>query len=301
MSFSKRFFFLVFALTLMLSLPGIAEEEQEQKVKFTINLGGLLTTVSQGYECSFDVEDVDATWTELVPNAGDEVGFDVGIGIFPISQLEVYASYSGYKGTTSHLSRLRLPHVVYDEIVSDSLLDVENDFSTSAFNFGFAFHPIKVGIIKPYFGVGLSNVKMKIEVADSASVDENVLAEYYQNQPNPPYEWQEFYHTIDITEIGFTEKSETVWGIHAKLGTNVEVARHICIFAEARYLSATAKFNRPDITVKVKSTVDLYLNDAGSEYESTVMITDEKKVNVDDTVEIKAGGIQGIIGIKLSF
>lgn len=302
MSFSKRFCFLFFALALMLSLPGIAEEEKEQKVKFTINLGGSLTPISQGYDSSFGIVDADATWTEHVSNIGDRVGFDVGIGIFPISQLEVYASYSGHNGTALHVSNLRLPHVWYDDkIVSGTIRDHENDFSASAFNFGFAFHPTIGGIFKPYFGVGLSSVKVKMDFPNSASVDENVLAEFYYGHPDPPYDWEEVYHTIHITEIGFTEKSETVWGIHAKVGTDVEIKGPICIFAEARYLSATAKFDRPDIAFKVKSTFDYYEYVYGFEWEDTYTFTGEETVDVDDTVEIKAGGIQGIIGIKLSF
>jgi len=287
-------------LALMVSLPGIAEEEQ--KVKFTIHLGGLVTTFSQGYEFSFDVED--ATWTEFVPNIGEKFGLDVGVGIFPISQLELYASYSSYNGTALGVYNLRLPHVWYDEIVSNSIRDVENDFKISVFSFGLAFHPIVVGKFKPYFGVGLSSVNVKIDFPDSVSIDQDILAEFYFDQPDPPYDWEEVNHTIDITKVGFTEESKSVWGFHAKAGANVEVIRNICIFAEARYLSATAKFDRPDITYTGKTTADFFYYyenaDEWTDWE-TLTLTEEEERAIDDTVKIKVGGIQGIIGIKFSF
>jgi len=285
-------------LALMLSLPGIAEEEQKQKVKFTIHVGGLVTTFSQGYEFSFDIEN--ATWTEFVPNMGEKFGLDVGVGIFPISQLELYASYSSYNGTALGVYNLRLPHIWDDEIVSNTMRDVENDFRASVFSFGLAFHPIIAGKFKPYFGVGLSNVNVKIDFPDSVSINEDVLAEFYWDY-YPPYYWEEVNHTIDIIKVGFTEESKSVWGIHAKAGANVEVIRDICIFAEARYLSATAKFDRPDATYKVKSTLDYYEYVYGYEWEDTYTLTGEETVDIDDTVKIKVGGIQGIIGIKLSF
>ena len=285
---------------MMVSLPGATEEEQKAKAKFTINVSGLLASISQGYD--FSSTYYDAKGTESIPNIGGKFGFDIGASVYyPTSQLEIYVSYSSYGGTALGDYTLKVPHwYYYDETVSNSMGDVENRFKASMFSLGIAVHPIIAGKIKPYFGVGMSNVSVKVDLVDSISFNNSVRAEFYYDY-DPPYFWEEVNHTIDITKVGFTEESESVWGFHAKAGVNVEIGRSICIFVEGRYLNATAKFVRPDITFKVKSTIDYYEYLYGSEYEYTNTYTYEEEFDIDDEVKIKVGGIQGIIGIKFTF
>ena len=284
---------------MMVSLPGATEEEQKAKVKFTIKVSGLLASISQGYD--FSSTYYDAKWTEYIPNIGGKFGFDIGASVYPISQLEIYASYSSYSGTALGDYTLKVPHMwYYDETVSNSMGDVESGFKASAFSLGVAFHPIVAGKIKPYFGVGMSNVNVKVDLVDSISFDNLVRAEFYYDY-DPPYYWEEVNHTIDITSVGFTEESESIWGFHAKVGIDVEVRKKISLFVEGSYLNATAKFARPDGTFKVKNVTDYYQYSYGWEWEDHNEWTDEEKVDVDDVVKIKVGGIQGIIGIKFSF
>lgn len=285
-------------LALMVSLPSVAEEEQKAKMKFTINASGLLASISQGYDFSSSYYDV--KWTESIPNIGGKFGFDIGVGVYPISQLEIYASYSSYSGTALGDYSLHFPSWDYDETVSDSIADVKNEFKASVFSLGFAFHPIVKGKIKPYFGVGMSNVSMKVDLADSISFDSIWDVEYYYDY-NPPYYWQNIDGGIDITRIGVSKKSEAVWGFHAKAGVDVEIGRNICIFGEARYLSAAVKFDRQDVTFTIKTTVDYYEDYYGSIYEFTDTWTATEEFDIDDEVDIKVGGVQGIIGIKFTF
>lgn len=288
-------------LALMVSLPGVAEENQ--KVKFILSVGGLVTSISQGYDYSFIYDDYgeDFRWTEMVPNIGGKIGLDIGASIYPTSQLEIYVSYSIYRGTALGDYTAKLPHIwYYDETVSNSMGDVENGFKASVFSLGVAFHPIVAGKIKPYFGVGMSNANVKVDLVDSVSFDNLVSAEFYYDY-DPPYYWEEVDHKLDITSVGFTEESESVWGFHAKVGIDVEVRKNISLFVEGSYLNATAKFARPDGTFKVKNVIDYYEYYYGSEYEYHDEWTDEEKVDVDDVVKIKVGGIQGIIGLRFSF
>jgi len=293
------FLFIGVFLTLMVSLPGVSEEEQKAKVKFTINVGGLFASISQGYD--FSSSYYDAKWTESIPNIGGKFGFDIGVGVYPISQLEIYASYSSYSGTALGDYSLDFPSWWdYDETVSDSIADVKNEFKASIFSLGFAFHPVMEGKIKPYFGVGFSNVSVKVDLLDSGSIDNSWDVEYYWDY-NPPYFWENIDGGIDITRVGVRKESEAVWGFHAKAGINIEIGRNICIFGEARYLSAAVKFDHQDITFTVKTTVDYYEDYYGSIYEFTDTWTDTEEFEVDDELDIKVGGVQGIIGIKFTF
>jgi len=293
--FKKIIFVILF--TILFALPTVAAE----KMKFSLSIGGLLSSVSQGYDFdfSYDIRSESAKWKESVANVGSAFGFDIGVGIYPIPELEFYTSYNSYGGTSLGDYSLTIPHIYWlDEMISDDIGDVENEFKASIVNFGFAFHPTMSGKIKPYFGAGLSSVTVKVDLVDSVSLDDFLDVMYWEDL----YDWwMIFDETIDITKVGFTEESETVWGFHAKAGINIEVGKSICIFAEGRHLSATAKFDRPDGTFKAKMTLDYYEYYYGYEYEYTETLMDIEEIDVDDEIEIKVGGVQGIIGIKFIF
>lgn len=304
--------FVLGAFLVLLSLLGVAEETEKSKVKFSLNVGGLFAQVSQGYDLSFDFDsrDEEGTWTEAVENLGGKFGFDIGASIFPIPQLEIYASYNTYGGTTLGEYSLTVPDVWWDgETVSTSLGEVESEFKATVVNIGLAFHPEMSGKIKPYFGAGLSSITVKMDLLDSGSIDDlwDVDESFY---------WWDFYdytynfesvETIGITKVGFTEESETVWGFHAKAGINIEVTKNISIFVEGRYLSAKVEFDRPEIRFKTKVTLDYYYDyydyyyNWGYSDEYTETWTEEEELEIDEQMEIKVGGIQGIVGIKFTF
>lgn len=298
------FLFIGVFLALMVFPSSVdAQELSTRKVKFTLNMGGLLASISQGYDFSHTFDEWgEAKWTESVSNVGSAFGFDIGASIYPSSQLEIYASYNSYGGTAMGGYTLSILDWWYysDESVSHTIANVENGFKASVFSFGLAFHPAVKGKIKPYFGAGLSSVNVKVDLVDIGSVDYLVQYsewwDYYS-----PYYWYEISEEMEITKVGFTEESETVWGFHAKVGVDFEVGRNICIFGEARYLSATAEFDRPDITVKLRIIEEWYQNWYGIEYEDTYTYTAEEEFDIDDEVEIKVGGIQAIIGIRFIF
>lgn len=309
----------ILVITLMLFLCSPIFAEEAQKVKFSLSIGGMLTSISQGYDFDygFDARDETGRWTESVPDIGSKFAIDIGVGVYPIPHLEVYASYNSFGGTALGDYSLTIPDLWWDdEVVSASKDGVENEFKATVISFGLAFHPAVSGRFKPYIGAGASNVNVKMDVLDSISVDdlfdldEAIYAYWYSYYPYFHYDYFfDFIETLDITKVGYTEESETVWGFHAKAGIDIELARNICIFAEARYLSATVKFDRPEITVKSKLTLDYcyyyYENWYGYEYEYTDEFTeteaDEETLEIDDEIEIKVGGVQGIIGIKFVF
>lgn len=299
------FLFIGFFLALMVSLLGATEEEQKTKAKFTINVSGLLASISQGYDFdfSFGARGEIATWTETVANVGSAFGFDVGVGIYPIPQLEIYVSYNSYGGNGMGGYTLNLPHFFLwlDEPSSrHTIANVENEFKASAFNLGLAGHLALAGKIKPYFGIGVSSVTVKVDLLDTVKLNDIIDVSQWWDSFDPYY-WYEVDETIEITSVGFTQESETVWGFHAKVGVNVEVAKSIGFFVEARYLSTTVKFERPDITFKTRITENYYENYYGDEYEFTYTETDMEEFDVDDELDIKVGGVQGIIGIKFTF
>lgn len=288
---------LTIALVILVAFPSLAAE----KVKFSINLGGFLTSVSQGYDFShsYETRDETASWTESVPNVGSTFGFDVGVGVYPVSELEVYASYSGYSGTSVGSYSLTVPHFYYyDQPVSSSIGDIENGFRSSAINFGLAFHPSLSGRVKPYFGAGVSSVNVKVDLVNGASLDDLIYVEEYEDL------WDYWYivdESIDIKSVGFKEESKTVLGFHAKAGVNIEIAKNVYIFSEARYLSATAKFDHPKVTARGNTTLEYYLYYYGSEYYDSASKASEEELIVDKEIEIKAGGVQGILGLKIFF
>jgi len=292
--------FVIGVFLALMALPSSvdAQELSIRKVKFTLNMSGLLASVSQRYDFSHTFEWGEAEWTESVSNVGRAFGFDVGASIYPMPQLEIYASYSNYGGTAMGGYTLNIPDS--DTPLRHTLANIENGFKASIFSFGLAFHPAVKGKIKPYFGAGLSSVNVKVDLVDGGSFD--YLWQYSAWWDIvPPYYWYELNEEIELTKIGFTEESEIVWGFHAKAGVDFEVGRNISIFGEARFLSATATFDHPDITVKIRLIEEYYENWYGVEYEDTYTWTDEEKFAIDDEVEIKIGGIQGIIGIRFSF
>jgi len=300
------FLFIGVFLALMVFPSSVdAQELSTRKVKFTLNMGGLLASISQGYDFdfSFDARGEIATWTETVANVGSAFGFDVGVGIYPIPQLEIYVLYSSYGGNGMGGYTLNLPNIFYwldEPPARHTIANVENEFKASAFNFGLAGHLALAGKIKPYFGIGVSSVTVKVDLLDTVKLNDIIdISQWWDSFY--PYYWYEVDETIEITSVGFTQESETVWGFHAKVGVNVEVAKSIGFFVEARYLSATVKFERPDITFKSRITENYYDNYYGYEYEDTYTWTDEEEFDIDDEVEIKVGGIQAIIGIKFTF
>ncbi len=294
-------------LVLMVSLPGVAEEEQKAKMKFTLSLGGLMSSISQGHDVSVDFDaryEPGSEWTESVANIGSKFGFDIGVSVFPMPQLEVYASYNSYGGTALGDYALTLPHLAYYDytFLTSNLLEEESEFKATVINIGIAFHPDMSGKIKPYFGAGASSVTVKMDFLDSLSL-KSVYEEDWYWSGYYPYEWDlTEVDVLDITGVGFTEESETVWGFHAKAGVNVEVAKNISIFAEGRYLSATVKFERPEITLEDDCT-HIYREDTwyGDWYQYTSSWEDEWEIELEDEMEIKVGGIQAIIGIKFTF
>lgn len=299
-------------LTLMASLPIVAEEEETTKVKFSLNIGGMFAQIAQGYDFAFSFDSRDGTgeWTEAVENLGGKFGFDIGAGIFPIPQLEIYASYNTYGGTALGEYSLTTPDIWWDgETVNASLSEIENEFKATVINIGIAFHPEIAGKLKPYFGAGASRVTVKMDLLDEIFVDDfwDVNESFY---------WWDFWNytqsfdsveTINITKVGFTEQTETVWGFHAKAGVNLEIAENISIFLEGRYLSAKVEFERPNIMTKSELTLDYFFDyydyyyDWGYTDEYTVTETFDEELELDEQMEIKVGGIQGIVGIKFTF
>ena len=294
------FLFIGVFLGLMTALPCVADEGETSKVKFSINVGGMMSSISQGYDFLFDdFEGGDGEWTEAVANIGMKFGFDIGASIFPISQLEIYASYSTYGGTALGDYGLSTPAMWEWPASAHTLTEVESDFKATALNIGVAFHPEVSGKIKPYFGAGLSSVTVKMDLLNKVSVDEYYEYIYYETWSDW---WWEYDYNFEITGVGFTEESETVWGFHAKAGVNFEVAKNISIFIEGRYLSATAKFERPDVDWEIDWTDhEAYYWDGVLWWEDTWEGEYELELEIDDDLEIKVGGIQGIVGIKLSF
>ena len=306
-------FFIGVFLTLMASLPIVAEEGETTKVKFSINVGGMFAQISQGYDFSldFDARDETATWSEAVANIGGKFGFDIGASIFPMPQLEIYASYGSFGGTALGDYTLEVPHWVEDDNpVIGNLTEVENEFKATVINIGLAFHPAITGKIKPYFGGGVSSVTVKMDLLEEVSLDDYLFeTEYFVWWDWYDYSWwTEYDETMELTGVGYTEASETVWGFHAKVGVNIELAKNISIFAEGRYLSATVEFERPD-TIMFECDVtgtytfdfwDYYFDDG---YVDTYTETweEENEIDVDEQMEIKVGGIQGIVGIKFVF
>jgi len=294
---------MVLVLAALLVLPVLASEEQTGKRKFTVSVGGLLASVSQGqdFNYSFDSWGETARWTESVGNVGSAFGLDIGVGVYPIPQFEIYVSYNSYGGDGMGGYTLNIPHWYYDdESVSHTIANVENEFKASVFSFGLAFHPTVKGKIKPYFGAGLSSVSMEVDLLDSVSLNDIRDIDVWYDYVSPYY-WFELGETIEITKVGFTQESETMLGFHLKAGVDIEVGRDISIFAEAHYLSATIEFDRPDITFKAKITEDYYEYWYGSEYEYIYTWTDEEEFDIDDTVEIKLGGVQVVVGIRITF
>lgn len=288
-------------LVLTASVPGTAEEEQTAKVKFNISVGGLMAIVSQGYDFSFDFDarGETASWTESVSNLGATLGVDVGVGLFPIPQLELYASYSSYGGNALGDYTFTLPHIYYlDQPNTGSMADVENEFKATSINFGLAFHPVIAGKIKPYFGAGVSSVNVKMDLLDTISITDDIDWTYYEDWFTY---WEEVDESISITEIGYTQESQTVWGFHAKAGVNIEVAKNIGIFVEGRYLNATVKFDRPKVTIKADIDFYYYEDYYGWIYTYSESWTDEEEFDIDDKMEIKVGGLRGIVGLKFSF
>lgn len=295
---------LVLAIGVFLTLMMISPSSAAEKVKFSIKTGGSLASISQGYDfsLSFDARDETGRLSETVPNVGSKFGFDIGLSVFPIPQLEVYASYSSCGGAALSDYSLTIPHFwYYDTPLNSKETGVENEFKASILSFGLAFHPAVKGKIKPYFGAGMSSVSVKVDLLKSLSVDDLVDYYYYESYYYPYFE-EEVTEAIDITGVGFKEESETVWGFHVKAGVNIEVGKNISVFAEGRYLSATAKFDRPDITLKSKTILDYYIYLYGYVEEGTETSTAQEEVEVgNEGIEIKAGGLKGVVGIRFFF
>lgn len=293
-------------LTMMVSLPGVAQEEQKAKVKFSLNIGGLFALISQGYDFSsnFNARAEVANWTESVANLGGTFGFDVEASIFPMPLLEIYSSFSTYGGNALGAYTFSLPHPLYwDEITISSIAEFKNEFKATVINIGVAFHPAISGKIKPYFGVGASSVTIKMDLLSSMTFN-NTYEEYWYWDGWYPWEWELTSRddVITITRVGYTKESATVLGFHAKAGVNIELAKNISVFVEGRFLSATVKFDHPK--VMIGGDVDYFeRGDSwdGYWYELSGTWTEEWEIAIDDEMEIKVGGIQGIVGIKFSF
>lgn len=297
------FLFIGVFLALMVSLPGVAEENQ--KVKFSLNVGGMMSSISQGYD--FLLDDFggnDAEWTEAVANIGGKFGFDIGVSIFyPASQLEIYVSGNTYGGTALGDYRLSVPAIWEYPASAHTLTEVESDFKATVLNIGVAFYPTVNGKIKPYLGVGLSNVTGKMDLLNKISVEEYLEDIYYETWDGWNYNWwYERDYNVAVTGVGFTEDSETVWGFHAKAGVNFEVAKNISIFIEGRYLSAKVEFERPDVDFKVDYVdYSAYYYNGELMYDYTWEGEYEYELEMDEEMEIKVGGIQGIVGLRFSF
>jgi len=291
----------ILVLAALLILPTYASEGQAAKVKFNISMASLAVPISQGYDFSYDfyTRDETASWTESVANIGSRFSFDIGVGIFPIPELELYASYSDYGGIALGNYRLNIPHYAYyDEFLSADMADVESKFKASVFSFGFAFHPPMRGKIKPYLGVGMSSMSVKMDLLDEITIHDDLSFIYYEDALEL---WWVADEAIEITKIGYTRESQTVWAFHAKAGVNIGVAKNISVFIEGRYLGGIVEFNRPEVTVKTDIDYYYYEYDFGLEYEDTVSWTEEEKYDVDDKVEIKVGGVQAVVGIRIVF
>ena len=293
--------YMVLVLAVLLTLPTYASEGQVAKMKFNISVASLAVSISQGYDFSNDfyTRDETANWTESVANIGSRFSFDIGAGIFPIPELELYASYSGYGGTALGNYRLNLPHYAYyDELHSAGMADVESEFKASVFSFGFAFHLPMRGKIKPYFGVGVSSMSVKMDLLNEITIHDAVSFIYYEDALES---WWEADEAIKITRIEYTQESQTVWAFHAKAGVNIEIAKNISVFIEGRYLGGIVEFDRPRVNVKANIGYYEYQYYYGDESEYTDSWTEEEKHDVDDKVEIKVGGAQAVVGIKIVF
>lgn len=260
----SRKMLLATVLAILAALPAFAAE----KAKFSISGGGLLAAVSQGYDFdySYDYMAEKASFTESVPDIGSTFGFDVGIGIYPVSQVEVYASYCTSSGTAVGAGySIRIPHFAYLNAHMTDEAAKENEYKASIFNFGIAYHPAVSGRINPYFGVGASSVRITIDMLDE--IEHSYITMFSWGSLT----WVD---AINIRKVKLDQVSATKWGFHAKIGFNVKFGRNVYVFIEGRYLAAK---------------IDLEHLDMGD------LELEEELINVN------LGGLHGIAGIKFIF
>jgi len=299
---------MVLILVAFLVFPVFASE----KMKLTFNVGGMITAISQGYDINFTEqlsEAVNLSWDEALADIGNSFGFDMGIGIYLLPHFELYASYSSCGGIALGDYSFSYPYVegyvqrdyVHRTLTPGIMTDVEHEYKTSVINFGFAFHLSPEGKIDPYIGFGASRVSAKLDLFESATLKELWIIDTVQTGPADME--VEIDGKIDIMKVELEQVSASTWGFHIKAGINVKLAKNIAIFAEGRYLNVSAIFNRLDLmfNTNIRNEMSWYYEEEGiDEWWAYDNVEQWKVENIPD-LEIKIGGVQAIVGIKIVF
>ena len=232
----------------------------KQAMTFNIGLGGLFHLIQAGYdyEYTFIAYEEQAKISDSLENASG-IGFDLGLGFFAIPSVEITAGINYVSKSLAGTYGFDLPNMFIWNDIAHSEATADAKFTAMIFNFGFNFHFMTEGSVRPYAGGGISYVNAKMDLVEDMMYRETFYSD-----------WS---HTIEITEVQFTEESISKLGFNIKVGANFAISDNIFIFGEGRYIIAKKEIPHP-LTSQVFE---------------------------DEVIDIDLGGASFILGVKLGF
>ena len=196
---------------------------------------GLLVHLTKGYdyEYSFTIFNETSTISDSVDN-DKAFGFDAGIGIFMTKNIEITGSINYLSKTLTGDTGFSLPNkFLYDDIADDEMSSSPS-LREIIFSFGINLHPVTSGMIRPYFGGGVSYVMGKMDLVE----DINYVETFYADAT----------HSIEISSIDFIEEDIKKLGFNIVAGINFELANIIAFYGEGKYIIAKKEVPHPMIS-----------------------------------------------------
>lgn len=234
-------------------------EPAERSIWLSLRLGGLYAPMA-GYDYEFTMTyyQEPMTVTESVAKAaGAGPNFELGLGFLKF--LEVTTGFTSYSKKMAGTYSFSLPNqYIFNDIAFDEA-EENPSRKITVLDFGVNFHPVRRGMIRPYFGLGGSYVTVKVDILKDMTYRETIYSNYT--------------HKIEITEVQLVNKSLNKFGFHARGGLDLRLFGKFFLFIEAKYLVC-----KIDVPHPLTSTLTGHENE---------------KITLD------LGGVSGILGIKV--
>ncbi|NIM91849.1 MAG: outer membrane beta-barrel protein [Candidatus Aminicenantes bacterium] len=205
---------------------------QPPKIMFNIGVGGLVHMIQAGYdwEYTFIIYSEQAAITDMADNATG-FGFDAGFGVFPMPNIEITGGLSFVSKSLDATYGFSLPNMfLWDDIATDEIQE-QAKYSALMLHFGFNFHPLIEGSVRPYFGGGISYISAKMDMMEDMIYQETFYSDWT--------------HTIELTEVEWVQESFNKLGFNVRAGANFQVANNIYIYGEGRYIIAKTSIPHP--------------------------------------------------------
>jgi len=192
----------------------------EVKMAFSFGAGVYDGGTEFNFNTSAPFRDETITWDERADGIGTVFSPVVGVGFYPIPELEIYGSLTFYKGESATAYLSQIPDIWFYNRPHSVSTTRDNEVSGSAISFGVAYHVTMGATVGVYLGLGMTSNTVNIEVLHDVDITDRL--------------WL-FGEEITINDITVRKQKFNAIAPHMKGGIDIYVSPIVCVYIESLY------------------------------------------------------------------